>query len=220
MKRHALSNRLFFFSAIPVKFIQIVLLYCKNYAFLPSPVMSHPSDTSIEDKFLAAYDDYADAIFRHCALRLYDRELGRDLMQETFLRAWQTLAKGTDVTQIRAFLYKIANNLIIDTVRRRKLRTVDSLEDMREEQGFDLPDREPDPARYTEGKFVLGSIDKLEEPYRTAIIMRYVDDLPPKDIADLLGVTPNVVSVRIHRGLDQLSSLLQPTTSSPQSLHE
>ena len=178
--------------------------------------MPNTPNSTAEAQFLQAYDDYADAIFRHCALRLYDRELGRDVMQETFLRAWESMAKGTEVTQIRAFLYKIANNLIIDTVRRNKLRTVDSLEELHEEKGFDIPDREPGPARVTEGKFALSAVEKLEEPYRTAVVMRYVDGLPPQEIADLLGVTANVVSVRIHRGLEQLTEILDPTTA-PQS---
>lgn len=40
----------------------------------------------MEQQFLQAYDDYADAIFRHIALRLGDRERGRELMQDTFMK--------------------------------------------------------------------------------------------------------------------------------------
>lgn len=166
--------------------------------------MSHSS--AIQEKFLEAYDLYADDIFRHCALRLSDRELGKDLMQETFLRVWQQMTRGTEILNIRAFLYKIANNLIIDLARRAKLRHQDSLEGM-QEMGFDLPDREPGPAAQTDAVLARESLDKVDEPYRTAVIMRFVDGLPPRDIAELLGVSPNVVSVRIHRGIKQLESL-------------
>ncbi len=193
--------------------------YGKNLPLLPSSAMPPSNHPPMEQQFLAAYDEYADAIFRHCALRLGDREIGREVMQDTFLRAWESMQKGTEVEQIRAFLYKIANNLIIDYVRRKKLRTEESLEDMREEQGFDIPDREPDPHHYTEGKFVISTVQKLEEPYRSAIVMRYVDDLPPREIAELLGVSANVVSVRIHRGLEQLSALLQPASTPKQPLN-
>lgn len=163
-----------------------------------------------EQILLTAYDEYADAIFRHCALRLSDRERGKDLMQDTFVRAWESLQKGTEIENMRAFLYRIANNLIIDDVRRRKLRTEDSLEDMQEERGWEIPDTAPDPSRITEGAMVMETISQLEEPYRTAVVMRYVDGLPPRDIADMLGVSPNVVSVRIHRGIEQLSALVNP----------
>ncbi len=178
--------------------------------FIPPRLMTKRHiDPVAEQQFLSAYDDYADAIFRHCALRLGNREIGKELMQETFLRAWESMMHGTTIQQPRAFLYKIANNLIIDFARRRKLRTEQSLEDMFENTGFDVPDKEPGPARVTEGKLALSMLQQLEEPYRSAIIMRYVDDMPPNGMAKVLGVSPNVVSVRIHRGLAKLASLMR-----------
>ncbi len=166
----------------------------------------------MEEQFLKAYDDYADAIFRHCALRISDRERGKELMQETFLKAWESVRRGTKVENMRAFLYKIANNLIIDTYRRDRGEV--SLEDMAEEQGFDPPDlrTDMDVERVVAGGEIMDKLQKLEEPYRTALVMRYVDGLEPKDIADMLGITANVASVRIHRGLKHLSVILgQPT---------
>lgn len=171
----------------------------------------HDDSFSNEQLLLSAYDEYADAIFRHCALRLNDRERGKDLMQDTFVRAWGSMQKGTTIENMRAFLYRIANNLIVDDVRRRKLRTEESLEEMQEEHGWEVPDAAPDPSRVTHGVMVMETVSKLEEPYRTAVVMRYVDGLPPRDIADALGVTPNVVSVRIHRGIEQLSALVSPS---------
>ncbi len=169
-----------------------------------------PSPSSVEQWFLDAYEQYADAIFRHCALRLMDREQGRELMQETFIRAWESVGRGTKVENCRAFLYKVANNLIIDVARRRKLRTQDSLEAL-QETGFDLPDREPSPARQTEAALAMESMRKLDEPYRTALVMRFVDGLPPAEIAKVLGVSQNVISVRIHRGLEKLESAVNPS---------
>lgn len=164
-----------------------------------------------EAQFLEAYDLYADAIFRHCALRIGDREQGKDLMQDTFLRAWQTLQNGTVVKNIRAFLYTVANHLIIDQVRRRKLRPEDSLEDMQETTGFDVPDKAPNPQRAFEGTQVLETLQQVEEPYRTALILHYVDGLPPRDMAEALNISANLASVRLHRGLAQLTAILDPT---------
>lgn len=162
----------------------------------------------MEEQFLKAYDEFADAIFRHCALRISDRERGKELMQETFLKAWESVRRGTKVENMRAFLYKIANNLIIDTYRRDRGEV--SLEDMAEEQGFDPADlrSDMDVERVVAGGEVLDTLQKLEEPYRTALVMRYVDGLEPKDIAEMLGISANVASVRIHRGLKHLSVIL------------
>lgn len=160
-----------------------------------------------EQVFLEAYDTYADAIFRHCTLRTGDRDLGKDLMQDTFVKTWEYLHKGEVVENIRAFLYKVANNLLMDHYRRNARRTVTSLETMQED-GFDVPDKAPSPARVFEAKQVLDHVSKVEEPYRTAVVMRFVDDLHPREIAELLGVSANVASVRIHRGLKQLEEIL------------
>ena len=89
----------------------------------------------IEQKFLKAYDEYSDAIFRHCYFRVSDREKAKDLTQDTFTKTWEYVLKNGEVTDLRAFLYKVANNLIIDTYRKKK---EDSLDDMMENSSFDI----------------------------------------------------------------------------------
>ena len=162
-----------------------------------------------EQQFLSAYDEYADAIFRHCTFRTGERELGRDLMQDTFMKAWEYIAKGKEVENIRAFLYCVANNLVVDELRKRK-KNVSSLEDM-QERGFDVEGDE-DSTEKTQQSFtcsqVTSLLSKIEEPYRSAVVMRYIDDLSPAEISECLQVSPNVVSVRINRGTKMLRSYL------------
>jgi RNA polymerase sigma-70 factor (ECF subfamily) len=59
---------------------------------------------------------------------------------------------------------------------------------------------------------VRKAIDELDETYRDVVLFRFVEDLPPKDIARITGLTENVVSVRIHRGVEKLRVLLGPNT--------
>lgn len=161
-----------------------------------------------EQRFLEAYDAYADAIFRHIAFRIGDRELGKDLMQETFMKVWECLTKGQEIDNIRAFLYRVANNLLIDLVRRKKRRTEVSLEDL-QETGFDIESEPEDPRNAIDAERVIAVLQHIEEPYRTALVLRHIDGLPPKEISELLGVSANVASVRINRGLEKLRSLLK-----------
>lgn len=170
--------------------------------------MAATRDT-IEQLFIAAYDDYADAIFRHCVFRLGDREKSKELMQETFMKTWEYLMDGKRVENIRAFLYRVANNLLVDYVRKKQRRPETSLEEL-QLKGFDAKSDEPSPARIFDQRRIIAMIHRIDMPYRTAVIMRHIDGLPPKQIAAILGVTPNVVSVRINRGLKQLHSLLHP----------
>ena len=165
--------------------------------------MPHPSDQPLLD----AYDEYADAIFRHCLFRVRDRGHAQELMQDTFLRALEAHRKGSEIQNMRAFLYRIAHNLIIDSYRRDHGES--SLEEMAETVGFDPPDESQNPVRDFAGSEILERLQEVAEPYRTAVVMRYVDGLDPGDIADLLKVSANVVSVRIHRGLKRLGLLLE-----------
>lgn len=160
----------------------------------------------MERDFLAAYDDYSAELFRHCVVRVRDRDLAKDLVQETFAKTWDYLARGKTIDHARAFLYRTLHNAIVDTMRKKR---ESSLDVMQEDFGFDPPDEshEPTPEVREESKAALRLLGTLDELYRTAIVMRYVDGLSPREIAQILGVTENVISVRIHRGLKQLRSM-------------
>ncbi len=156
-------------------------------------------------KFPEAYAEYKDAIFRHCYFRVFDRELAKDVLQETFVKTWEYLAAGNDIDNTRAFLYRVATNLIINGTRKKKESSLDALQ----EQGFD-PGEEDDMSKrdYIQEQRVLDLLSKVEEPYRNAVTLRYIEGYSPAEIAELTGESPNAVSVRIHRGLKQLHAHL------------
>ena len=162
-----------------------------------------------ENAFLNAYDQYADAIFRHCYFRIHHRESARELMQDAFMQTWKYIASGKKVKNLKAFLYKTANNLVIDHIRRNKRRPEVSLDAM-QEQGFNPGDNSDaeETRRKIDAKFVLKALHQIKQPYRDALIMRYIDDLAPAEIAAITGETANVVSVRLNRGIKMLRALL------------
>ena len=158
-----------------------------------------------EAMFLRAYDDFADAIFRHCYFRILDNEKAKDIMQDTFVRFWKYIA-GQEVKNTKALLYKIASNLIIDESRKK---TAVSLEVLAE-KGFDPGFQErPKLDDIFDAKSVAAWVEQLEPGYREAVTMRYIDDLTIREIADILGETENNVSVRIHRGLKKLKEITE-----------
>lgn len=160
----------------------------------------------LETEFLEAYDAYADAIFRHCYYRLFDRERAKDVMQDAFIRTWEYMQKGEKVDNIRALLYRIANNLIIDFVRRKKEASLDAMQ----EEGFD-PATDDDMAHIAErldGGQAIEALKRLDDTHREVLVLRYVNGLQPTEIAEITGETANTVSVRIHRGLGKLRIML------------
>ena len=165
----------------------------------------------MEQVFISAYDEYADAIFRHCFFRVSDRERAKELSQEVFVRAWEYLKKHSDdeVENMQALLYHIARNLIIDEYRGRKKQSV-SLDVLNEEDGFDPADNgHEEIIRASEMGEVKKAMEELPDHFREDLLLRYVDDMGVKDVAELLGEKENAISVRIHRGIAELRKILK-----------
>lgn len=157
-----------------------------------------------EADFYLIYEEYSDAIFRHALFRVSNRETAKDLTQETFIKTWQAVEKGQDIENIKAFLYKVASNLIIDHYRKRKEISLDFLKD----SGLDFVKESEHNIDFMDLNRVLAALNKLPEKYRQAVEMRYIEDMQPKEIAALLGKSENSVSVQIHRGVEQLKKYL------------
>ncbi len=168
-----------------------------------------PSSTKnreIENQFLSAYDTFSDPIFRHCLFKVSDRELALDLTQEVFARAWKYISDGTEVTNIKAFLYRVANNLVVDEYRKKKKSV--SLDRLMED-GFDVATGEEKRLiDILDGKKAILLLEKVDPKYRQVITMRYIDGLLPKEIALILRESENSISVRINRGLKKAKKLL------------
>ena len=166
-------------------------------------------DTShtIEQTFLEAYEAHADAIFRYCYFQTSNREIALDLSQDTFTKTWEYLRGGKEVENLKAFLYKVARNLIIDYRRKKKSTSLDYLV----EEGFDYSDTE-DILLNKEDEFdslkARDALEELSDSYKEILTFRFVDDLSIKEIAEKTGMTENNISVRIHRGLQKLNEEL------------
>lgn len=126
-----------------------------------------------------------------------------DLLQETFLRAYRALSKRPPVT-VRAWLFGIARNLLIDHARRR------------ERQGKLLrllPPPEPgalDPDPTEEARVQAGLAD-LEPAERLLLLQRYGAATPLRDLAAASDCTERTVRNRIQRALEHLTqALLSP----------
>lgn len=161
----------------------------------------------LEGQFLRLYDSHADAIFRHAYFRVSDEEVARDLMQTTFERTWEYLAKDNEIGNLKAFLYRVANNMIIDHYRKKKESSLDAIR----EKGYEPPNEGGvTKLKYrAETRLALEHLETLQDDHKTPIIMRYVDDMSVKEIAEVLGETENNISVRIHRGLKKVQKNIQ-----------
>lgn len=174
-----------------------------------------------EERFLKAFDDFSDALFRHAVFRLSDREKATDVVSDTFAKAWTYVRDGHEIANFKPFLYKVLNNLIIDEYRKRKEASLDAMfeaEGVDEGTFVDLVGDDVESLINTlDGKKALDSLGELPDVYREVIILRYVDQLRPKEISDLIEESENVVSVRIHRGMALLKTHIETIESQMQS---
>jgi RNA polymerase sigma-70 factor (ECF subfamily) len=157
-----------------------------------------------EQDFLRLYDELSEPLFRHCYFRVSSRELAEDLTQESFMRVWDYFSAGKAIDNPKAFLYRIAGNLIIDHYRRKKEASLEVLA----EDGYDpAGDDATTILAQAEGGRALRLLEQLEPQHREVLTLRYVDGLDLGEIAKVIGQSENAVSVRIHRATDKLKTL-------------
>ncbi len=158
-----------------------------------------------EEDFSKAFAEYKDEIFRHCHFIVFSRELALEIMQDAFMKTWEYIAEGNDIDNIRAFLYRVSSNLCFNYKRKKSETSLDALQ----EEGFDPPSEDERLKRdVIAEEQVMSVLKQIEEPYRTAISMRYIQGLSPAEIGEILGESANTVSVRITRGVKQLRTLV------------
>jgi RNA polymerase sigma-70 factor, ECF subfamily len=162
-------------------------------------------ETSTTQIFKKIYAEQSDPIFRFCLIRVSNREQALDITQETFLRLWKTLLEEKTIKNNRAFLFTVAHRLVIDWYRKKKSISLESMSDD-EGQPYDLLDEKTINSIEigAEGRYLLDKISTLSPTLRDPVYLRYVENLLPEEIGNILNISANVAGVRINRGLEEL----------------
>lgn len=180
---------------------------------MPSPKKTSDIAEDQEKRFLKAFEDYSDALFRHAAMRISNREKAIDAVHDAFTKVWSYVRQGHQVDSFRSFLYKVLNNLIIDEYRKHKESSLDALMEIEGVDEGSFPELSESTvealAATIDGRKAFDLLEDIPEQYREVLIFRFVDELGPKEIADLIEESENVVSVRIHRGLRLLRNKIE-----------
>jgi len=149
-----------------------------------------------KQRFSESFEQYSDALFRHAIFRVSNRQVAIDLVQDAYTKTWIQITRGEVIENFQAYLYHVLNNLIIDFYRKKKSISLDGLA----ENGFDpVGSGSEEIIAVSEKEQVMKYLEKFEESDRAVVVMRYIDGLPVKHIAKVLGETENAISVRLHR---------------------
>ncbi len=155
-------------------------------------------------EFETIYNQYWDRIFRLCMGYVNDEELAKDLCQETFIKVWKNLSSFRGDSAITTWIFRIATNTCLRQIERNKIRVSSKLnEDLAEEK---LPDKE------SQIKLLYRFISELPEVDRIIISLE-LDNINQSEIAQIVGLSPGNIRVRIHRIKEQLTKKFQQHAS-------
>ncbi len=171
------------------------------------------------EAYAQVFDWYNTAIYRHIYFRVSNREIAEDLTSHTFLKVWEYVIRlhnreeqiesHQPIKNIRAFLYRTANNLVIDYYRSKKFQAVELSDEMTEVIAGPDSIAERTVQRDTHEK-LIAIVQTLKALDQQLVLMRYVDELSIKEIAGITHLSENSISIRLHRALKKLQKHNEP----------
>ena len=165
-----------------------------------------------EAAFVETYELFGPKIYRHALFRTSSPETADDVMSETFVRAWETMrVKAAEIRHLQAFLYRIADNLIIDHYR-RNARAAVAISDEIEETLRAPNDPHAEIDRVLKNDRLVQALERLRPETRDLLVMRYIDDMSIDRIAEMTGKRKNAIYDALHRAVKELHLVCPPAT--------
>ena len=167
----------------------------------------------------SAYEDivnlYQHKLYQVCYRMLASKEEAEDITQEAFVRAYINLHSFDQKRKFSTWIYRIATNLCIDRIRKKKpdyyldaeVAGTEGL-DMYSQIAADeqLPEETLEQMELQER--IQYEISRLPDKYRAVIVLKYIEELSLQEISEILEMPLGAVKTRIHRGREALRKQL------------
>jgi RNA polymerase sigma-70 factor (ECF subfamily) len=168
------------------------------------------------DAFAELVDLYKDKVYHVSYRMLGNRQEAEDVAQETFLRVYANLDNYDPQYKFSTWIYRIASNLSIDIIRKRK-KNLSLDAEITGADGMDWHDRLADASKGPEEEVltdelqeeVQGAIMGLNPKYRAVMLLRYLEDLSLQEISEIVQLPISTIKTRIHRGREALRKKLR-----------
>lgn len=159
---------------------------------------------------------YQNKIYQHCYRMLGNAHEAEDIAQEAFIRAYVNIHSFDEGRKFSSWLYRIATNLSIDRLRKRKpdyfldaeVKGGDGLNmysRLQSEESSIVEEVENNELQ----RYIHGEISQLPPKYRSIIMLRYLEEFSLKEISEMLEIPMGTVKTRIHRGREALRKRLR-----------
>lgn len=159
---------------------------------------------------------YQDKLYHMAFRMLGSRQEAEDVTQEAFLRVYRNLDRYDESLKFSTWIYRIATNLCIDRLRKRRMSySLDA--ESNEHDGLDGYALIPSDDRTPESEMLLSetqrivreAIETLPAKYKSVMVLRYLHDLSLQEIGEILDMPVTTVKTRVHRGREFLRKKLE-----------
>ena len=173
----------------------------------------------LNEQFGHIYDQYIEKIYRFVYLKVNSQETAEDITSKVFLKGWEAyktkfeirnskFEKNLEIQNVGAFLYRIAQNAVIDHYREKGRTKVVSTEVSPQiaQPGKDLQEKAIIAADFA---VVKTAIKNLKHDYQDIIIFHYIEDMTVPEIAKTMNKPAGTIRVMLHRGLKDLKKIIE-----------
>lgn len=169
-------------------------------------------ETAALDEFL---EKFQGAAYRFAYRMFRDRHIAEDVSQEFFFKMFRNAHRYEPVGKFTTYFYRVLNNLCLDTLRKMNRKSMpafqsfenpvlDGMADTGDEGAPELGAR-----RTEEKRLVREAIDSLAPNQRRVIVLRELEELKYREIAEVMSVSLNEVKVLIHRARKNLVKVMK-----------
>lgn len=162
----------------------------------------------------AAFDDivrrYQERVYQYAYRLVQDRDEASDVAQETFIRAYGKIASFRGDSSLNTWLYRIASNLGINALRKKRLRSLIGLDRAPPIEAPGGPDQ--DLAADEIRRRVDAAVALLPPRQRSIFVLRHYDELSHREIAQVVGSSEGAVRAGYFHAVRKLRTALRDLT--------
>ena len=157
------------------------------------------------EAFGELYSIYLAPIYRYVSYQVRDKMTAEDIVEEVFVKAWKAIAtcKGKSQT-FSAWLYRIAHNHVVNTLRRMNKRVSLESVEMETETLIEVTNPEQEVEAKLAKQELSEAMTCLSQNQRQVIILKFIEDLDNREIAQILGKREGAIRVLQMRALSKL----------------
>ena len=163
-----------------------------------------------DNAFYTLFQRYAAKVNAFCKFKINNSSIAEEIFQETWMRFNVAVKNNRNIVNVPAYLISIAKNLCTDYINYKLANKTISIEEI----DIELEANPFDTYKNAEQNEIIdilnSAINSLDDKYKTAIILKKIDDLSYSEIAEITGETQDCIKKRVVRAMVMIKDLLKP----------